>query len=183
MTLLHFDSLNPSPTSEPWEIVVVKALFEDEARRQQKEFPTNWRVQYPAIHMTKQIPYSNHSYISDQPIHIDCGLYAVLMPTLYLFNKSLHILTPPSVHKFRVYAAHRILHTNTLDIASLVFQNTTDRATTMTRSNAGSMALRIRTTGQEKATVTFPESCIQIESDPASSYTLSQGQEKGYSQL
>ena len=75
MTLLHFDSLNPSPTAEPWEITVVKALFKDEARRQQNEFATNWMVEYPAIHMTKQIPYSNHAGHSQ---HIDCGMYAVL---------------------------------------------------------------------------------------------------------
>ena len=55
MTLLYFDSLKPSSTTEPWEIKVVKALFKDEARRQQKEFATNWMVAYPAIHMTKRI--------------------------------------------------------------------------------------------------------------------------------
>ncbi len=115
MTLLHFDSLNPSPTTEPWEIKVVKALFKDEALRQQREFSTNWTVQYPAIHMTKQIPYSNEAYHSEQPIHIDCGLYAVLMPMLYLLHKPLYIITPPSAHKFRLYAAHRILHAQALD--------------------------------------------------------------------
>ena len=33
------------------------------------------------------------------------------------------------------------------------------------------MSLRIRPSGREKASVTFPENCIQIESDPASAYT------------
>ena len=178
MTLLHFDSLNPSPTTEPWEINVVKALFQDEAVRQQKEFATNWKVAYPAIHMTKQIPYSDHSGHSQ---HIDCGMYAVLMSTLYLLDKSLHILTPPSVHKFRLYAAHRILHAQTIDIAALIFQNTEDRATTTTRRNEGSMSLRMRNEGSMSSrittsvraqdTLTLPEHCIQIDKDPASAYT------------
>ena len=75
MTLLHFDSLKPAPATEPLEIRVVKEMFIDEAARKQKEFHTTWTTQYPAIHMTKQLPYSHPAYPSEQPRHIDCGLY------------------------------------------------------------------------------------------------------------
>ena len=59
------------------------------------------------IHQRRFRPPGSHP---DTGTQIDCGIYFFLMVQCYLNGISLSTLTPNSVHHFRLYLAHCILH-------------------------------------------------------------------------
>ena len=70
-SMAYFDGLNPNPTQCPWEILLVKQLYEDEARRQglQAQYD-EWTILYPARHMQRQQPYRDNDSPQANSLHL-----------------------------------------------------------------------------------------------------------------
>ena len=65
---------------------------------------------YAKSHMIRQRSYRPPGSHPDTGNQIDCGIYYLLMVLLHLNGISLSTLTPHSVHQFRIFLAHCILH-------------------------------------------------------------------------
>ena len=107
--------------------MVIK-LFENEAREQKVTTDiVSWTIEFSAENMTPQRPYLAYGHHPNTAIHIDCGIYAALMPLLLIKGYTLSALHPAQAHRFRVTAAH-IIWTQQLDfsVESHIQQSTND---------------------------------------------------------
>jgi len=66
----------------------------------------------PTAHMIRQRPYRPPGASKDKDIQIDCGIYFFLMVLLHIGELPLSLLTPITVHQFRIYLAQRIIHSS-----------------------------------------------------------------------
>ena len=118
------DSIMTQPTNTPWQVHMIRTLFQDEATRQDIAHSLDdWTEHYLTAGMTRQQPYRHKHQHHSLDRHIDCGIYALLSTLLHLNDYPLSILTPHNTHTARPYLAH-FLSTSSrpLDIRQLLFR-------------------------------------------------------------
>ena len=123
--ILFADSIMTQPTDTPWQVHMIRELFQDEAVRQGIVHSTDdWTVHYPTTKMAKQQTYRSQHQHPSAAQHIDCGLYALLSTLLLVSDYPLDILTPSSVHAVRPHLAH-FLSTSSrpLDVRAWLFRS------------------------------------------------------------
>ena len=171
-SMTYFDGLNQNSNNCPWEISLVKNLYEDESRRQGLQLhQDDWTICYPAKHMQRQQPYQDNTFPHNQLIHIDCGLYAILMAALYLLEIPLSLLTPIKVHSFRFYAGYQIQQNDpSLNISTFYAHNslhtTTDlQSTTTLLNNQAIRSLPYQLTTTNLQTENIYDNCLDTLAD------------------